>query len=143
VQTIKFPDMETSWTEFIPAGKYAYLCYPGGRTAYKVELPELKDGDLVYIDPSNALETYRFPPRPTWMGSSRNQDYLFYDGKILFITGVWQGFSGLVILDLKERKWERIINFKKNGLLGEPESIFIWQGSICVALADRIVKLKL
>ena len=143
VQTIKFPDMKTSWTEFIPAGEYAYLCYPGERIAYKVEMPKLKDGELVFINPSMALEVYQFPPRPTWMGSSRNQDNLFYDGKIIFITGVSQGFIGLVVLDLKERKWERIINFKKNGLTSEPESIFIWQGSICVALSGRIVKLKL
>ena len=143
VQTIKFPDMKTSWTEFIPAGEYAYLCYPGERIAYKVEMPKLKDGELVFINPSMALEVYQFPPRPTWMGSSRNQDNLFYDGKIIFITGVSQGFIGLVVLDLKERKWERIINFKKNGLTSEPESIFVWQGNICVALKDRIVKLNL
>ena len=143
VQTIKFPDMKTSWTEFIPAGEYAYLCYPGERITYKVEMPKLKDGELVFINPSMALEVYQFPPRPTWMGSSRNQDNLFYDGKIIFITGVSQGFIGLVVLDLKERKWERIINFKKNGLTSEPESIFMWQGSICVALSGRIVKLKL
>ncbi len=143
VQTIKFPNMTTSWTEFIPAGDYAYLCYSGERTVYKVEMPKLKQGNLVFIDPSDALEVYQFPPRPTWLGSSRNQDNLFRDGKIIFITGVSQGFIGLVVLDLKERKWERIINFKKNGLTSEPESIFIWQGSICVALSGRIVKLKL
>lgn len=143
VQTIKFPYMETSWTEFIPAGDYAYLCYTGGRTVYKVEMPKLKDGDLVFIDPTKALETYRFPPRPSWMGSSKNQDYMFQDGKIIFITGVSQGFSGLAILDLEKRKWERVINFKKNGLTSEPESIFVWQGNICVALKDRIVKLNL
>ena len=143
VQTIKFPNLGTSWTEFIPAGEYAYLCYTGDRIAYKVKMPKLKDGDLVLIDPYSASDTYRFPPRPNWMGSSRNQDYLFHDGKIIFITGVSQGFSGLVVLDLENRKWERIINFKKNGLTSEPESIFIWQGSICVALKDRIVRLNL
>jgi hypothetical protein len=143
VQTIKFPYLRASWTEFIPAGEVAYLCYPGERTVYRMEMPKLKDGDLVSLDPSQALETYLFPPRPGWMGTSRNQDYLLRDGKIYFITGTSHGFSGLVVLDLGTRKWERIINFKKNGLTSEPESIFVWQGDICVALKDRIVKLHL
>ena len=113
------------------------------QTIYRMEMPKLKDGDLVTLDPSQALETYLFPPRPSWMGTSRNQDYLFRDGKLYFITGTSQGFSGLVVLDLGTRKWERIINFKKNGLTSEPESIFVWQGDICVALKDRMVKLHL
>lgn len=142
VQTIKFPKMESSWTEFIPAGDCAYLCYTSNRIIYKMKMPELKDGDVI-LDPADAMESYQFTPQPAWMGSSSNQDRLFYQGMIVYVTGVPQGgqYSGLVMLNLEERKRERTYNFIKNGLTSEPESVFVWQGDLCVAFKDRIVKL--
>lgn len=142
VQTLKFPNRKSSWTEFVPAGDYAYLCYTGEQVIYKFAMPKLADGDLI-LNPADALETFHFSAPPAFMGNSRNQDRLFWQGKIVFITGLSTGFSGLVFLNLEKREWERIINFKKNGLTSEPESIFVWQGDLCVAFKDRIVRLKL
>lgn len=143
VQTIKFPVDKSSWTEFIPAGEYAYLCYTSERVIFKVPMPKLKDGDHI-ISRNDAIETYQFSPQPDWMATSRNQDRMFYQGKILFVSGVPPGeASVLVVLNLETRERERIIDFKKNGLTSEPESIFIWQGDICVAFVDKIVKLVL
>ena len=143
VQTIKFPVDKSSWTEFIPAGEYAYLCYTPERVVFKVPMPKLKDGNQV-ISRSDALETYQFTPQPDWMASSRNQDRMFYNGKILFVSGVPPSEASVfVILNLETLERERIIDFKKIGLKSEPESIFIWQGDICVAFVDKIVKLLL
>ena len=143
VQTIKIPAVDNSWIEFIPAGEEAYLCYTGLNLIYRVKMPRLMDGDIV-IRPEDALETYQFPPRPDWLLSSRYQDRLFQDGKIIYITGVPPGeASALVVLDLQNRKREMIVDFKKNGLTSESESIFVWQGDLCVAFADGIVRLIL
>lgn len=143
VQTIKFPVDNSSWTEFVPAGDFAYLCYISERVIFKVPMPKLKDGNHI-ISREDALEAYQFPPQPEWMSTSRNQDRLFNQGKILFVSGVPPGeASVLVQLNLETRERERIIDFKKNGLTSEPESIFIWQGDICVAFVDKVVKLFL
>ena len=143
VQTLKFPVDKSSWTEFVPGDEFAYLCYTSERVIYKVKMPHLKDGDII-IRREDAIETYQFTPQPNWMASSRNQDRIFHQGKILVISGVPPGeASVLFILNPETRKRERIIDFKKNGLTSESESIFIWRGDICVAFVDRIVKLFL
>ena len=143
VQTIRFPVDKSSWTEFVPGGEYAYLCYPAERVIFKIEMPKLKDGDIV-VGRESAIETYQFTPQPDWMATSRNQDRLFHQGKILYITGVPPGeASAFVILNLETLQRERIVDFKKIGLEAESESIFNWRGDICVAFKDRIVKLFL
>lgn len=145
VQTLRFPKMYSSWTEFIPAGDYAFLCYPGDLVIYQVKMPKLSDGDVIIDPKSAALKTHRFPPQPDWLSSSRNQDRLFDKGRIMFLTGVPQSgeFSGLIILNLEKGTRESILDFTKNGLTSEPESLFVWQGDLCVTFKDRIVKLFL
>lgn len=144
VQTIKFPVDKSSWTEFIPGDEYAYLCYTSERVIYKVPMPKLKDGNII-ISRDDAIETYQFTPQPAWMSTSRNQDRMIYQGKIYVISGVPQSgeASVLFILKLETLERERIIDLKKNGLKSEPESIFNWQGNICISFLDRIVKLYL
>lgn len=144
VQTIKFPVDKSSWTEFIPGDEYAYLCYTSERVIYKVPMPKLKDGNII-ISRDDAIETYQFTPQPSWMSTSRNQDRMIYQGRIYVISGVPQSgeASVLFILNLETLERERIIDLKKNGLKSEPESIFNWQGNICVSFLDRIVKLYL
>ena len=113
VQTIKFPVDKSSWTEFIPAGEFAYLCYTSERVVFKVPMPKLKDGDLI-ISRTDAIETFQFTPQPDWMSTSKNQDRMFYQGKILFVSGVPPGeASVLVVLNFETRERERIIDFKK------------------------------
>ena len=141
VQTIKFPVDKSSWTEFIPAGEFAYLCYTAERVIFKVPMPKLKDGNTI-ISRNDAIETYQFSPQPDWMSTSKNQDHLFYNGKILVISGVPSGEASVfMILDLQTCKRERIIDFTKVGLKTESESIFLWRGDLCVAFVDKIVRL--
>ena len=142
VQTLKFPVDKSSWTEFIPAGEFAYLCYTSERVIFKIKMPKLKDGNMI-ISRDSAIESFQFTPQPNWMATSRNQGRMFYQGKILFVSGVPHAGEAcvLVILNLETRERERIIDFPKNGLTSEPESIFIWQGDICVAFVDKIVRL--
>ena len=107
-------------------------------------MPKLKDNDMI-IERDSAIDTYHFPPVPNWISSSRQQDRLFYQDRILYISGVPQSgeASALVILNLKSQQIERVFDLKKSGLTSEPESIFIWRGDICVAFVDKIVKLYL
>ena len=141
VQTIKFPVDRTSWTEFIPGDEYAYLCYTTERVIYKVPMPKLKDGDII-ISEEDAVETYQFPPQPDWMFTSRNQDRMFYQGKILCISGVPKGEASVfMVLNLETCERERIIDFTKIVLTTESESLFLWQGDICVAFVDKVVRL--
>lgn len=142
VQTIKFPAENSSWTEFVPGDGYAYLCYTSERVIYKVEMPKLKDGDII-IGRDSALETYQFPPQPDWMSTSRNQDRVFYQGEIMFVSGGPGEAIVFVVLDLKNRERKTIVDLTKIGLKNEPESIFIWQGDLCIAFLDRIVRLIL
>ena len=132
VQVLRFPVDNSTWTEFIPAGDYAYLCYTAARIIYKVPMPKREEGDII-ISRDNAVETYQFTPQPEWMFSSRNQDRLFYNGKILYVSGVPQSgeASVLVVLNLENRVREAIVDFKINGLYSEPESIFCWRDNLC------------
>ena len=143
VQTIKFPVDKSSWTEFIPGEDgFAYLSYSTERVIFKVRMPQMKDGDVI-ITRDDALETYQFPPLPNWLSTSRNQDHLFYNGKILYVSGVPQvgEASVFVVLNLETLERETIIDFKKIGLTNESESLFVWQGDLYVAFLDKIVKL--
>lgn len=144
VQTIKFPVDKSSWTEFVPGDEFSYLCYTDERVIFKIPMPKLKDGDHI-ISRDNALETYQFTQQPDWMFTSRNQDRLFHQGRILVTSGVPQSGEASVffVLNLETCEREKIVDFKKIGLKNEPESIFIWQGDICVAFVDKIVKLYL
>jgi hypothetical protein len=144
VQTIKFPVDKSSWTEFVPGDGFAYLCYTAESVIFKFRMPQLKDGDTT-LDRNAAFETFQFTPQPDWMSTSRNQDRLFYNGNILYITGVPLSgeASAFVILNLNTQKREKIFDFQKSGLTSESESLFVWQDNICVAFVDRIVKLKI
>lgn len=143
VQTIRFPVDKSTWTEFIPGDDgFAYLCYTTERVIFKVTMPKLKDGDVI-ITRDEAIEAYQFSQQPDWMSTSRNQDRLFLNGKILFVSGVPQSgeASVFVVLNLETLERETIIDFKKIGLTQESESLFVWQGDLFVAFVDKIVKL--
>ncbi len=111
---------------------------------FKVKMPKVKEGDII-ICRDDAIETYQFQPQSGWMATSKNQDRMFYQGKIVFSSGVPQAgeASAFVVLNLETCERERIIDFKKIGLTSESESVFVWQGDICVAFVDKIVKLFL
>lgn len=141
VQTIKFPVDKTSWTEFIPGDEFAYLCYTTERVIYKVPMPKLKDGDII-ISRDDAVDTYQFTPQPDWMSTSRNQDRMLYQGKLLVISGVPKGEASVfMVLNMETREREKIIDFTDVGLTTESESLFLWRGDICVAFVDKIVRL--
>ena len=141
VQTIRFPVDKSSWTEFIPGNEFAYLCYTSERVIYRVPMPKLKDGDVI-ISRDDAVDTYQFSPQPDWMSTSRNQDRMLYQGKILCISGVPRAEASVfMVLNLETCERERIIDFTEFGLSTESESLFLWQGDICVAFVDKIVRL--
>ena len=121
--------------------EYGYLCYTSERVIYKVPMPKLKDGDVI-ISRDDAVDTYQFPPQPEWMSTSRNQDRMLYQGKLLVISGVPKGEASVfMVLNMETREREKIIDFTDVGLTTESESLFLWRGDICVAFVDKIVRL--
>lgn len=144
VQTIRIPILKSSWTEFITAGDYCYVGYTSDAIYYKMLLPSVHDGDVILDGSKDAIEVLQFPPQPEEIKSSRNQGKMFHNGKIIFPSGVPQAreASVLIILDLKTRTYEHIFDFTEMGLLNEPESVFIWKDTLCVAFIDQIVSFE-
>ncbi len=144
VQTIRLPILNSSWTEFIPAGGVCYICYSSDYVVYKMPLPSVHDGDVIIDGSMNALEIFQFPSQPAFMKGSRNQGRMIHNGTIIFPSGVPQAgeASVLVFLDMDTRTYKHIFDFKELGLNKESESIFIWRDSLCVAFLDQIVSFE-
>ena len=144
VQTIRLPILNSSWTEFIPAGDVCYVGYTGDFIVYKCPMPSPHAGDVIIDGSKDAIEFFQFPSQPEEIKTSRNQGKLFYHGKIIYPSGVPQTgeASVLFILDLNSRTYEHIFSFPEMGLLKEPESVFFWKGSLCVAFLDQIVSFE-
>lgn len=144
VQTLRFPVLKSSWTEFIPAGNVCYVCYTSDYIVYKMPMPSVHDGDVIIDGSKGALEVFQFPPQPQIMKNSRNQGRLYYKGKIVLTSGVpgSREASVLVVLDLETRTYEHIFDFFDMGLNTESESIFFWRDRLCVAFDDQIVSFE-
>jgi len=143
IQTIRFPKMlKPTWVEFVPHKDCCYLCCTGIWSIYKMFLPSVDDGDVI-LNYEDANSCYFFSSPPSWMLTSRNQDRIYKDSKVIYISGVPQSgeASVLVVLDLDNQLYEYILDFKEIGLYSEPESIFIWKDKLCVAFMDQIVSL--
>lgn len=134
VQTLKMPG--TGWTEFVTGEDgFCYLCYTSTRKIYKMKMPALSDGDVIF-DLEQALAVYQFTPQQSWYNGSRNQNRLYHNGKIYMVSGVpASGETSLfVVLDLATGRREVEIDLKNTlGLASEPETVFIWNGHLCVA----------
>lgn len=135
VQTVKFPG--TSWTEFLVGDERdCYICV--GDTTYRMRMPTLSQGDIT-LDFSNALDTYRVTPQPSWYNGSRGQNRIYNGGKIFMVSGVPQDDekSLFISIDLVTGKREIEIDLIETfGWTAEPETIFIWHGRLCVAFAN-------
>ena len=140
VQTLRFPrDNSISWTEFVPAGDDCLLCYTGNGAVFRYAMPSVSESDVLFDD-YEPMGLYKFQ---IINSNSRKQDRLYYKGKIIYISGVPQSgeSSYLVFMDLASQTYEHVFNLKKIGLFSEPESVFIWEDSLCIAFGDQIVNL--
>ena len=136
VQTIRLPVLNSSsWTEFIPAGEYCYVGYTGDF---------VYGGDVILDGNKDAIEVFQFPPQPEKIKYSSNQGKLYHNGKIIYPSGIPQigEDSVFFFLDLKSKTYEHIFSFPELGLYKEPESVFFWRNSLCVAFVDQIVSFE-
>ena len=142
VQTIRLPILDTSWTEFVPAGDICFVSY--GNIVYKIPLPSVHCGDIILDGSKDAIEVFDFYPRPKEMGNSRNQGRLYHNGKFILPSGVPQSGepSLLIFMDLETKTYEHIFSFPDLNLFGEAESIFFWRDKLCVAFLDQIVSFE-
>ena len=141
VQTLRFPELDVSWTEFVPAGDECYVCY--GKSIYKMPLPSAHAGDVIIDCSKGPIEVFRIPSPPEIMKGCSNQGKMYHNGKLIFPSGMPPGQpSVLVFLDLKTRTYEYVFSLTDLGLLQEAESIFIWNGKLCVAFLDQVVSFE-
>ena len=139
VQTIRLPELDTSWTEFVPAGDICYVCY--GRRIYVTPMPSVHNGDIILDGSTEAIEVIDFPAKPEDVNASVDQARIYHNGRIILISSVSQagGASILVFMNLKTRTYDHIVRFRDLGFSYEPESVFFWKDSLCVAFLDQIV----
>lgn len=141
VQTIKFPANSElgSWTEFVTGDDGdCYVCYSSKRRIYRMNMPTLAQGDVIF-DMADAIEVYQFTPQPDSWGGSRNQNRMYYNGKIYMVSGVPASVekSLFVALDLATRKRDVVIDLATLGLESEPETCFIWNGHFCIVFRSN------
>ena len=143
VQTIKFPAslQNTLWTEIVVAGENIYARYTTKREIYQFQTPSLSEGTEVIMDISKALNVYNFAAQPDDWADSANQGCKFWGGKIFALTGSNSTQKRcLFVLDLASRSRECVIDLPELGLTSEPETLFIYNGHLCVAFIDYIVE---
>ena len=130
VQTLKIPG--ESWSDFVVGEDgCCYVSY--FTTIYRMKMPKLSDGDITF-DFDNALEVYKFSPKPESWNGSRGQNQMYHNGKIMLVLGV-PPYEPLlfVVLDLATRTREVVIDLKNTlNLTKEPETCFIWNNHICI-----------
>jgi hypothetical protein len=136
VQTLKMPNIEGVgvWTEFVIGDDDdCYLCYTASRVIYRMKMPKLSEGDITF-DISNALDVYNFTPQPASWDNSSGQGRIYYNGKIVYVSGVPSRSEKrlFVSLDLATRKREVVIDLTTLGLTTEPETVFLWNGKMCI-----------
>lgn len=139
VQTLKFPKQPSAWTEFIVGDQGdCYVVYSSLMRIYRMSLPQLSDGDVIF-DLNDAWGVYQFPPRPSSWNDSRAQNWMYHDGKIIFVSGVpASGEKSLfVVLDLATCKIGSVIDLQTLNLNSESETCFIWNGHFCVAFRNN------
>lgn len=144
VQTLKFPQYGTaSWTEFIPASDYCYVCYTSDDMVFKFQIPSVSEGDVV-LSYSDAIESFHFSPQVECISRSRNQDRFYFKKKIIYVSGVPSSGEPclFVVLDLENEDYEFVFSLFDLGLKQEPESVFLWGDKICIAFIDEIVQLS-
>lgn len=141
VQTLKLPG--TAWTEFVTGEDgFCYLCYTGNRRIYKMNMPTLSQGDVTF-NLEQALEVYQFTQQPAWFKGSRNQNRFYKDGKMYVVSGTPTNpktssseRSLFMVFDMATRTREVVIDLQDLGLNSEPETVFIWNGHICIAFRN-------
>jgi hypothetical protein len=139
VQTLKMPG--TGWTEFVVGeDNDCYLCYTQERKIYRMAMPLLAAGDMTFnLDES--LSVFQFTQQPAWYNGSRNQNRLYHNGKIYFVSGVPSSEALLfIVLDLATQRREVEIDLANTlGLTSEPETCFIWNGHLCIVFRNRSI----
>ena len=134
VQTLKMPG--TGWTEFIVGDEDdCYLCYTTSKIIYRMKMPTLAQGDITF-DLSQALDVYKFTPKPAWYNGSSGQGGLYHNGLIYFAMGEPSKSQTLLFVGLDLATGRRVVEIDLGNTFGityEPEAVFIWNGHFCIA----------
>ena len=107
-----------------------------------MNMPTLSQGDVTF-NLEQALEVYQFTQQPAWFKGSRNQNRFYKDGKMYVVSGTPTNpktssseRSLFMVFDMATRTREVVIDLQDLGLNSEPETVFIWNGHICIAFRN-------
>lgn len=148
VQTISLYGFGT-WTEGIidtDSDKLWIKCKEGSRLKYVCyNLPDVSEGNLdIYSE--NGLRNFQVEKIPA---GSRNQGHLFWNDRILLVSGVPQSGEAIAFISINTQKEniEYIINLADVGLVNlknpkdgtfEPEGVIVYDGQLMICYRKAI-----
>ena len=147
VQTITLKGFG-SWTEGIPDndhnvlwikyepngtnGEYRYASFP---------MPKLEDGDVT-ISKEDSITDFSLGIQPF---TSSNQGHLYYDDRILLVSGTSYKTQKLafIIINTITKTRELVIDLAEIGLLAEPENVFFYNDQLMIGYSSSIYQLNI
>lgn len=140
VQTITLKDFGV-WTEGIIDNDHNYLWVKYSENGYKFAsfpIPGIESGDIT-LQKENALTiiSVKVPPF-----TSSNQGHLYYDNKILMVSGISPNTQKLayIVINLSTQTIELIIDLAEIGLTSEPENVFFYKDQLMIGYRRAIYK---
>ena len=140
VQTITLKDFGI-WTEGIIDNDHNYLWVKYSENGYKFAsfpIPRIESGDIT-LQKEEALTTISVKVPPF---TSSNQGHLYYDNKILMVSGISPNTQKLayIVISLSTQTIELIIDLAEIGLTSEPENVFFYKDQLMIGYRRAIYK---
>lgn len=140
IQTITLKNFNI-WTEGILDNDHNYLWVKHNRTFSSFHIPKLEEGDVT-IDLNDALNDFSISSQPF---KSSNQGHLYYNEKILLVSGIAPPAEKIVfmIINTLTGVRELVIDLNEIGIKGEPESVFFYKNQFMIGYAGVIYKFSI
>ena len=120
-------DHNILWLKYEPGGEYKYASF---------NVPNFKDGD-VEISLEDHITDFSIGKQPF---TSSNQGHLYYKDKILLVSGTSPTTQKLafIVIDLKKKRRDLVIDLADIGLRSEPENVFFYKDQLMIGYRSSI-----
>ena len=129
----------SSWTEgVIDNDKNILWIKDRGCYYSSFKMPNYEDGNVT-INRNEAITFFTVGTQPF---SSSNQGHLFYDNKILLVSGTSPSVEKLafIVINIKTQTRELVIDLPEIGLSNEPENLFLYKDQLMIGYRGSIYK---
>lgn len=151
IQTITLRDFcVDKWTEAVIDNEHDAIWVKSESCIYrKFTIPHISEGDCILTPYENVLDEINLGIQPFY---SHNQGHLFYEDRIILVTGVpsWGETIALVVINTLLGKREHVLDLFEIGLVDksnngnnyfEPESVIVYDGQVMICYRKAIYKL--